>query len=272
MAGLDRDRILRSLDALPCSGAAQIEVFAEIESTNSYLMQQNSPEAGQSRVAVTDNQTSGRGRHGKSWQSPPGTGLCLSMAYTFAQSPDNLPALTLAIGVGVIDNLAAHGIAGLQLKWPNDLIAGDGKLGGILTEARAQDALMVVTGIGLNIDLGDGLILDDQEAGALRVADLRRQASEIPPAEHLAAVLIDALQQTFTAFEQRGFEAFAGRWADYDWLLGRPIRVETAGHELSGTGAGISGDGALLLATPDAGTHQVTSGTVIVHEAPERNA
>ncbi len=264
MTGLDPDRILCALDAMPGSSGAQVEVFREIESTNTYLMRQASPEAGRCRVAVTDNQTAGRGRHGKSWQSPPGSGLCLSMAYTFGQNPENLPALTLAIGVGVIEGLAAEGIAGVQIKWPNDLIAGDGKLGGILTEAQTgvQGAVTVVSGLGLNINLGDGLVLEDLDEGALRAVDLKGHAGQVPQTEDLAAVLIHGLENTFITFEQRGFREFAGRWADYDWLLGREMSVANAGRELSGTGAGISDDGALLLSTRDAGTQRVTSGTV----------
>ncbi len=264
MAGLDSHRILRALDAMPGRSGGQVEVFEEIESTNSYLMRQAGPEPGRCRVAVTDNQTAGRGRHGKRWQSPAGSGLCLSMAYTFGQSPENLPALTLAIGVGVIEDLAKEGIPGVQIKWPNDLIIGDGKLGGILTEAQtgAEGALTVVTGIGLNIDLGDGLALEDLDEGALRAVDLKRHVGQVPPTEHLAAVLIHGLEKTFITFEQRGFEDFAGRWADYDWLLGREMSIADAGRELYGTGEGISDDGALLLSVPDAGTQRVTSGTV----------
>lgn len=271
MAGLDADRIRRSLDAVACNALAEIEVFPEIESTNSYLMQHPGPATGRFHVAVTDNQTAGRGRHGKTWQSPPGSGLCLSMAYTFGQSPGNLPALTLAIGLGAIEDLGGQGIAGLQLKWPNDLIASNGKLGGILTEAKmgAHDALTVVTGIGLNIDLGDGLDLDDEESRALRVVDLKSHATEVPAVEHLAATLINSLQQTFVVFEQNGFAAFAGRWSDFDWLRGREIMVKNSKREISGTGAGIADDGALLLETRGAGIQRIASGTVLVKETRE---
>ncbi len=271
MAGLDAQRIRRALDGVSGGVSTPIDVFPEIASTNSYLMQQSGPGIGQFHVAVTDNQTAGRGRQGKTWRSPPGSGLCLSMAYTFGRSPGNLPALTLAIGLDMIETLASQGIAGLQLKWPNDLVANDGKLGGILTEAqiRGQDALTVVTGIGLNIDLGDGLDLADEGDGALRVVDLKSLAMEVPPAEHLAATMINGLRQTFTTFRDSGFEAFAGRWADYDWLRGREISVATARTELSGTGAGIAADGALLLATRGAGTQRVSSGTVVVRDTRE---
>lgn len=152
---LDSDVIRRSLDEATARRLEILEVFSEIDSTNTYLMQQPGPFPGQVRVAVTDNQTAGRGRHGRTWQSPAGSGLCLSMAYSFASSPADFPALTLAIGLGAISALQSLGVGGVQLKWPNDLIVMNGKLGGILTEAQTQSAgaVTVVTGIGLNVDL-----------------------------------------------------------------------------------------------------------------------
>ena len=79
------------------------------------------------------------------------------MAYSYAVSPENLPALTLAIGLGVINALNGLGVDDVQLKWPNDLILKNGKLGGILTETQAlkDSAVTIVTGIGLNIDLSE---------------------------------------------------------------------------------------------------------------------
>ena len=134
MTNLDADAILGGLGEFASHRIEEFETFAEIESTNSYLLQQPAPSPGRVRVALTDNQTAGRGRHGRTWQSPPGSGLCLSMGYTFARQPSNLPALTLAIGLGVTEALSEVGVHGVLLKWPNDLMADDGKLGGILTE------------------------------------------------------------------------------------------------------------------------------------------
>lgn len=271
MTRLDADLIRRSLDGANCSGLTDLEIFPEIESTNSYLMRQPGPRPGQFRVAVTDNQTAGRGRHGKSWLSPPGSGLCLSMSYTFTENPGNIPALTLAIGLGIIGNLGKLGITGVQLKWPNDLIAGDGKLGGILTEAqmRANEALTIVTGIGVNIDLGDGLDLGPETDGALGVVDLRTHAGDVPSTELLAAHLVLGLQQTFVTYEETGFIAFAGAWPEYDWLFGRELVIDTPERQVSGVGAGIADDGSLLVETREAGTQRITSGSVATARAQE---
>ena len=263
MTRLDANAIRGVLD--DDARLVELEVFAEIGSTNSYLMAQPAPGPGRFRAAVTDNQTAGRGRQGKTWLSPPGSGLCLSMAYTFEQSPEQLPALTLAIGLGVIDTLAALDVPGVQLKWPNDLVAGDGKLGGILTEAQPgkDGAMTVVTGIGINLRLEDALDLGAEADGALRPIDLAAYAGHVPQAERLAAMLIGRLRETFTTFDETGFARFAGRWRTYDWLLGRELTVEWAKRRVSGVGAGISDDGALLVDTLLKGTQRVTSGTVV---------
>lgn len=265
MSRLEEEAIRAALSEATVSQLDAFDVFDEIASTNSYLMEQAPPMPGRLRVAVTDNQTQGRGRHGRSWQSPPGSGLCLSLAHTFVEQPANLPALTLAIGLGVIDTLESEGIGGVEIKWPNDLIAGSAKLGGILTETRAigTGGICVITGIGLNVDLGQGLDLDQP------VADLASHASELPARDVLAARLIDGLCGVFVRYAVSGFAPYLGRWSDRDWLLGRAVTIDTPGPEVSGVGAGIDDDGALLLET-STGIVRVSSGSVVL--APERGA
>jgi BirA family biotin operon repressor/biotin-[acetyl-CoA-carboxylase] ligase len=208
----------------------------------------------------------GRGRHGHTWQSPPGSGLCISLAYTFAAPPANLSALTLAIGIGVIDALESAGISGVQLKWPNDLMADNGKLGGILTESQPQPsgAVTVVTGVGLNVDLGDISELGLEMGSARRIADLAGFAAVLPKSEDLAARLIDSLSATFVDFEADGFARYAQRWAERDWLFGRELVIDTKQQQVVGTGAGIADDGALLVETGKGAVRRITSGSVVL--------
>ncbi len=265
MTRLDEEAIRRLLDDRVAARLASFETFEEIGSTNSYLMQASAPPPGSLRVALTDNQTKGRGRHGRSWLSPPGSGLCLSIAYTFAAQPPNLPALTLATGVGVIEALAAMGIAGIQLKWPNDLVANDGKLGGILTEAKTSSpaAVTVVTGVGINVDITAAPDLDGNAAGTLRAVDLASCSATIPPREQLAAGLVNRLCTLISDYAATGFTPFAPRWAGYDWLLGKRVSVDAPQRQVSGTGAGIDADGALLVDTGATEPARVASGTVV---------
>jgi len=271
MNNLDAGVIRRILDEATVTRLGELEIFSEIQSTNSYLMQQPGPSVGRIRVAATDNQTAGRGRHGRTWQSPPGSGLCLSMAYTFALPPANLPALTLAAGLGVIEALRTIEITGVQLKWPNDLIAADRKLGGILTEVLAQpgDAVTVVTGIGLNIDLDDRPDLIPETAGAMPAVDLKSHVAMLPGRNQIAACLVNGLRRVFTDYEANGFAEFKGRWPEHDWLTGREVIVDTAGFQIAGIGAGIADDGALLIDTPVEGRRRVTSGSVAMASTME---
>ncbi len=264
MSKIDADVVRQALDANALNRLASLESFTAIGSTNTYLMEQDAPGPGTLCVAVTANQTAGRGRHGKTWQSPPDSGLALSMAYTFAAQPDNLPALTLVIGNAAIDALDELGIGGVQLKWPNDLIARNAKLGGILTETQSQGegAVTVVTGLGINLDLGPDFELTAEDGPARPATDIGALIGERPRIESVAAALINRVSDAFARFESTGFADFAYRWAERDWLLGRSVIVESAQLRVAGIGAGIAEDGALLLEV-DGVLQRVTSGTVL---------
>ena len=263
MSSLDANAIRDAIGAAAAGRLAEFETFAEIDSTNSYLMHGAAPAPGKLRVALTDNQTAGRGRHGRRWVSPAGSGLALSLAYTYAQVPPQLPALTLAIGLGVVDALEDAGVGGLQLQWPNDVMAGEGKLGGILTESQMQagGAVMIVTGIGLNVDLGGEFDLGAERAAP--VADIAGLVAALPPRDGLAAGLIDRLCTVFVEYEEAGFASLAERWSRRDWLRGRVLTIDTRERLINGTAVGVHSDGALLVDTGAVDVQRVTSGTVI---------
>lgn len=264
MASLESEQVRRLLGDATRARLGKLDVLAEIGSTNSYLMQQPGPRPGQVNVAVTDNQTAGRGRHGRTWQSPPGSGLCLSMAYSFAVRPTDLPALTLAIGIGAIDALDSLAGGNVSLKWPNDLVAMDGKLGGILTEAQSRggNEVTIITGVGLNIDLSSHPDLAIDTGWTRHIVDLQSCASELPDLNAITAKLINGLSDTVVNYEGSGFTPFHKRWSDVDWLFGRDIAVETPSRLITGVAAGVDDDGALLVDTPTHGKQRITSGSV----------
>ncbi len=265
MKGLDVDMIRRCSTEPTVERIASIKVFDAIDSTNSYLMRSPGPVPGMINIAVTSNQTAGRGRRGKTWQSPPGSGLCISIAYTFSTQPENLPALTLALGLGVVDVLQEFGASNVELKWPNDLVALDGKLGGILTEVQKHSgtAVTIVAGLGLNTHLPGDLDFGLESDWARRVTDLKSICDTLPIHEEVAGKVTTKFLQVFADYEAYGFAAIAERWSRHDWLLGREIVVETGQSQLSGRGAGVANDGALLIDIPISGIHRITSGTII---------
>jgi len=267
MSKLEASAIRQPLTSPAAAKLDQLNVFDAIASTNSYLLAVSAPSPGRFRVAVADHQTAGRGRRDRRWKTVPGAGLCLSFAYTFARMPDQLPALTLAIGVGVVAALRKLDIDDVSLKWPNDVVVPEGKLGGILTEVRsgAGKGVTVVTGIGLNVHIPEHMDIRIESEWAHRAADLRSICAQLPARELLAGTIIDCLYATFPKFEAQGFAGFSDAWQQQDWLHGQEIIVDTPKEQVSGIAAGVDVDGALLVDTKS-GQVRIVSGSITLAE------
>ena len=265
MSGLDAGAIQRRLSVETIARLDDLEAFSSIASTNTHLLAQPPPAPGRFRVAIADHQTSGRGRHDRRWFSPPGSGLYLSLSYTFAAMPAQLPGLTLALGVGIITALARLGIDGVSLKWPNDIVARDGKLGGILTEVQSGsgDTVTVVTGIGLNINLPERVDFGSESGWAHRPVDLNTIVDKPPGRELLAGSIIESLYAIFVQFEALGFNEFVDAWRRHDWLMDREITVDLPDTQITGVAAGVDEDGALLLDRPT-GRTRIVSGSILM--------
>ncbi len=245
-----------------------LEVAAVLPSTNQALV--DAPIApGELCVCLAEHQTAGRGRRGRAWVAPPRSGLCLSVAYGFMSAPANLSALTLAMGVCAAEVLRQAGAAEVQLKWPNDLISGGAKLGGILTEVSgdARAAPIVVVGLGVNLALPRaGLALDESQA-ALPV-DLASLCAAAPAPSVLAAALIDAMGTALLHYGDTGFEPFAARFAALDALMGQAVEFDGAGGKQRGVAGGITGDGSLRVRTGSGDTTVMAGDVSLVRSAP----
>ena len=197
---------------------------------------------------------------------PIGAGVCLSVGWQFAGMPTELAALTLAVGVVV--RRVLQRVAGLDiaLKWPNDLVVDERKLGGILLElvGEAQGGAHVVAGIGLNVALPPELLpsLSDWPRGAI---DLKTALGrEPPPRTVLAASLVDELAKLFIDYPERGFAPYRSEWRSADFLRGRAVQLDDAAGGLVGTALGIDADGALLVETAAREQRRVVAGDVSV--------
>lgn len=265
MSSIDAAAIRSALNPASVATMARLDAFTEIDSTNAWLMAQPAPEPGMHRIAIADHQTAGRGRGGKRWLSAPGSSLCLSIAHTFRDRPANLSALTLAVGVAAVRALRDAGVDDVKLKWPNDIVAGDGKLGGMLAEShhRAEPGLAVVIGLGINFELPPDILANVDSGWAHAPVDLNGILGRKVPRESLAAAMIDHIVDALPAFETQGFGPFADSWRSYDWLRGRAIAVDQSGGTLRGTACGIDSDGALLVRDA-ASTMRVISGSIRV--------
>jgi len=246
-----------------------LELHCELESTNGYLLAAPPPPPGALAACLAEYQSAGRGRRGRRWTAPLGAGLCLSVAWHFEETPAALPALALAVGVAVERVLAAFGCDGIALKWPNDLVHDERKLGGILieTSSEAHGPCHVVIGVGLNVDMPQALLesISDWPRGA---TDLRAACASPPARETLAAELIVALGRVLGGYVASGFAPYRERWSDADYLVGRAVSVVAGADVVRGTARGVDFDGALLLELPDGDRQRIVSGDVSVRSAP----
>lgn len=242
----------------------RLDVSWSLESTNTALLARPDPPIGVCEVLLAEHQSAGRGRRGRSWVAPPGGAICLSLSWTFPQVPRDAGALSLAIGVCVLRALGAIGLKNAQLKWPNDILVGDRKLGGILIELRAESAgpASAVIGIGLNVALGEAL-LHEIEALGQPATDLVSAGLESVSRNALAARVVEACIQGLGQFEQEGLRPFVEEWRHADALRGRPVTVHAAAQGAKGLARGIDLSGALLVETPR-GLQKFFSGDVMV--------
>ena len=241
----------------------EVRVVERCSSTNSLLLGQSA--AGPVLLA-TEEQTAGRGQHGRRWHSAACADLTFSLARRVQRPVRELASLSLVAGVAAASALRALGVGAVALKWPNDLVVGNAKLGGILVETRAEvgagagaeaGAARTVVGVGINCFGRPGLERRLRRPVAALDQFIRPSRNAVIGA--VAGALIAALER----FEAEGFAAARAQWEAMDAHAGRRLRVRLAdGRSISGIGAGLAADGALRLLTRR-GERSVHSGRIV---------
>lgn len=266
---LDERALRAALEPEVAARLAKLAVFTELDSTNRYLLVEP-PMVGKLDVCLAEFQTAGRGRRGRRWHAPLGSGICMSLGWQFAGLPPQPAALTLAVGVAVRRVLQRLAGLTISLKWPNDLVFDERKLGGILLEIKAEThgGVHVVAGVGLNVALPTALLpsLSDWPRGAVDLASALGR--EPPPRVVLAAALVNELAALFCDYPAQGFAGYRTEWRSADYLRGRSVDVVEPNARLRGTAAGIDSDGALLLETGGGEVHRVVAGDASVRAEP----
>ena len=234
----------------------QIEILDSAVSSNTLLLQrarQDTPNGGapSGSVLAVEWQSGGRGRLGRSWYSGLGNALTFSVLWRFDCGLSALSGLSLAAGVALIRALRVLGIDGVQLKWPNDVLGGKGKLAGILIEAQGDmlGPSAVVIGIGLNLSSGQQ-VLSRVGQPVTGLSDMLAEPSAMPGRNRLLAVILLELNGVLREFAAHGFAALRAEWQSYHGLQNQPVQVLLPdGSRVAGIVRGVADDGALELET-----------------------
>ncbi len=243
---------------------ATVRRLQRTTSTNTVALAAAAAGAPEGLVVLADEQTAGRGRLGRSWTAPPGATLLCSVLLRPPDPPDGALAFLLTACLALAARQAAAELVAVTLgcKWPNDLLAGEAKVAGILAE-RAPDGAVVV-GIGCN--------LNQPAPGAPGyppgAASLEGLAGRPVGREPFLAALLAGLERRYGAVvdpQPAGRAALLAEARGASATLGSPVRVELpGGGRLVGVAVALGDDGRLVVARPD-GTEAVVEAGDVVH-------
>ena len=259
---LDRESILNGLNAEARQLLPVLEIHDCIDSTSSRLGALARGGAPCGAVCIAEVQTCGRGRVGRTWISPFAGNVCLSILWYF-DDPSSMAGLSLAVGVAVVRTLQAFGVRDAGLKWPNDILWRDRKLGGILMEVsgEAHGRHAVVIGIGLNFHIPQKAGQEiDQSWTDLSVVT----GGAPPPRNRLIAALLNELTSLLQTYPRAGLGTYLEEWSELHCMKGRTVALHQGTRVVRGTVMGVNEQGLLLLLLENGEQRAFASGDVRV--------
>jgi len=244
----------------------RVHYFDEIDSTNLYALRLAREGAEEGEVVVADGQTQGRGRLGRSFFSPQGVNLYVSIILRPQIPARQVPQLTLVAGVAVAETVESFSGLKPSLKWPNDTLLNGRKVSGILTEMETQGSRvsLVVSGIGVNLNCPREVFPEELRGKATSV--FIETGQKVDRAA-FAAELLGRLAEHYFLFLRQGLATVRCLWENYSDLTGKRVVVDKAGRRVEGQAIGLDEDGALVLEGEEGERLRVLAGEVTVVES-----
>ena len=238
-----------------------IHFYKEVDSTNDVARKLADEGAAEGTIVIAESQRSGKGRRGKKWISPSG-GVWMTIILRPDVEPNKAPQLTLVAGVAVAETLDAECGLDIGIKWPNDILIGDKKVSGILTEVKTDlgqvDYALVGIGIDLNMDIN--LFPPEIRGGATSLkAELDR---EIKGAE-LVQRFLQRFEYYYGEFKEGNFREILNQWRRLSSTIGTYVEVHKKGRTVYGEAVGVNKDGKLILEMDDGSLRKIISGECI---------
>lgn len=241
----------------------KIHAFPTVDSTNTVAFQLALKGAYEGEVVAVESQTAGKGRMGRQWESPPGVNIYLSIVLRPASPPSKIPLITLMTAVACAEGIEETTGVLPAIKWPNDLLIDEKKVGGILTEADMEmDRInFVIVGIGINVNMSGSTFPPSikHTATSLREA-LGKQVSRI----RLIQALLKQFELWYTRFKEGRGGAITKRWEELAKIRGKHVSVDFMGETVRGTALEIDADGALVVQEPGGEVKRIMAGDVHV--------
>ncbi len=229
-----------------CIGQGEIRYFERTDSTNLRAKAMAADGAPEGTLVIAEEQTQGRGRRGRNWFSPPGAGIYLSLIMRPDILPQEAPRFALLTAAAVAEAVREITALETRIKWPNDILVGGRKLGGILTEVSMEmdKVEYMIVGLGLNVNLArEAFPSDLQEIGTSIQMEMGRHLHRLP----LVRRIIERFEETYQGYQRHGFAPIRKRWQDFTDMIGRTVEVDTMGRRLTGEVLDFDEDGYLVV-------------------------
>lgn len=248
---------IRSL--LKAGKGREILFLQKTKSTNELAMEIASGGAPHGSVVIADSQTGGKGRLGRKWHSPPGVNVYMSVILRPELPPRQAALLTLLSAVSSANALRKASGLEVAIKWPNDLIVGGRKLGGILLEMRSEPDRIIHAVVGIGINVNESRFpaeLAETATSVFKETGSRLRRTDV------AAHVVNELDAWLSVMKEKGGQAVIDEWKRLDETLGRQVRVVSGGETLAGLAEDIDGEGRLVVRTQEGKTRLISSGDV----------
>lgn len=235
-----------------------IHYFKEVDSTNNVAKYLAEDGAEEGTIVVAEIQNRGKGRRGKTWISPPG-GIWMSIILRPDIPPFSAPQLTLVTGVAVAKTLKKELKLDVGIKWPNDILIGDKKVCGILTEVNASvnKVNYVVVGIGIDMNVDVPLFPQDLQKDA---TSLKNELDTEINGPILVQKFLLEFESLYNKFIEGKFPEILSEWRILSQTIGKQVEVRTRGKTVRGEAVGINKDGVLILELEDGSLRKMISG------------
>jgi len=255
--GIQLDRLTALLDR--CKYGQTIHYVEEVESTQNLaasLVREGAPDG---LLVLAEQQTSGRGRFGRPWFSPPGSGIYMSLVLSPRIPHKYMAHLTIVTSVALCRVLRRLTGIDIRLKWPNDLYAADRKLSGILIESCSEDHRRLIMGVGITVN-----VAMEQFPEWLRdkATSLFAQSGQIWEREVIIANFLHELDSLIDLYESAGFAVFRAIWEAHAWQPSHPAKMMTPQGPIVGMPVSIDEHGALVVQLEDGKVTTIYSGEI----------
>ena len=236
--------------------------FKTVQSTNDLASQYAETGAPEGTIVTAEQQTKGRGRLGRIWFSPAGTGIYLSVILRPDLPPPGAPGLSVMAALALAETLVPYEPGLVQIKWPNDVLINGRKTAGILTELSAERRTVnhVVIGVGINVNQQPGMFPPEIRPLA---TSLRRELRHKVDRPALLRAFLYQLEREYDLYLKSRLKKSHARLCRYSSLINHQITIQSGHTRTSGLVTDIDLDGRLVLKT-DTGIETITAGEVTV--------